>query len=113
MMVCQLIPRPEERLRFTLKSLKFAPASDGCYVLATFSGEILYVGLTDDLHRRFREHRDDSEKCKVTDVGAAFWFYYLLSTPAEVARIERTWMNEHMEAHGTLPVLNKAYSPVN
>jgi hypothetical protein len=113
MIVAELSPPPGERVRFSLRFRKFVPRSDGCYALASFDDEVLYVGLTDNLHRRFREHRETREKRDATPLGAAFWFYYLTSVSSEVARIERTWMNQHLQVHGTLPVLNRIYSPVS
>ena len=112
MMLEQLLPSAASKVQFTHKFRKFVPASNGCYILTTFKGEVLYVGLTDSLHRRFGEHRESEEKRKVTAQGAAYWFCYLICAPKETARIERTWMNQHMELHGKLPLLNKVHSPV-
>lgn len=50
---------------------------------------------------------------EATVQGTAFWFYHLPVAAAQAATIERTWTNRHMELHGSLPVLNKAYSPVS
>lgn len=112
MKVSQLIPSVDNRHQFSLRFHKFIPDEAGCYVLATFDDEVLYVGLTDDLHRRFREHRDTKKKRDPTAHGRAFWFYYLTCETTETRRIERTWLNQHVELHGVLPVLNKCNSPV-
>lgn len=97
---------------FSFKSWKYVPKQAGCYSLVAYSGEILYVGLTVNLHRRFAEHRDTEEKRSLTTFGSAHWFYFLLGEEAQINRVERGWMNQHLEIHGMLPVLNKIYSPV-
>jgi predicted GIY-YIG superfamily endonuclease len=112
MKVNQLIPVVENRVQFSFKAHKFVPAESGCYVLTNFDNEVLYIGLTDNLHRRFAEHRDTKEKRQETSQGTAFWFYYLPYEEKEVNRLERTWLNLYMESHGVLPILNKVYSPV-
>jgi len=112
MKVDQLIPKVKERVQFSLKSWKFVPKEAGCYVLTTFEGEVLYVGLTDNLYRRFFKHRDTKEKRNPTKSGLAFWFYYLVSDEKEVNRIERGWLNQHISLHGGFPILNKIHSPV-
>lgn len=112
MKVAQLIPSANERLQFNLKMLKFVPKVSGCYVLSTVDDDVLYVGLTDNLYRRFSEHRDNKEKNQQTAQGIAFWFYYIQCEKIEINRIERTWLNIHTEIHGVLPLLNKVYSPV-
>jgi predicted GIY-YIG superfamily endonuclease len=112
MKTSQLIPKVKEGVQFTLKSRKFVPKAVGCYVLTTFEDDVLYVGLTDNLNRRFFEHRDTKEKCNPTKAGLAFWFYFLVSDEREINRIERGWLNQHLSLHGKLPILNKVHSPV-
>ena len=112
MKVGQLVPHVSLRVQFSLRHHKFVPVEPGCYVLTTFEGDVLYVGLTDDLHRRFWEHRDTKEKCEPTAQGMAFWFYYLGCEIKHLERIERTWLNIHVEFHGERPILNKCDSPV-
>jgi predicted GIY-YIG superfamily endonuclease len=82
-------------------------------VLTAFDDEILYIGLTEDLHRRFFQHRDKQEKRAPTSKGVAFWFYYMVCHEQEIARIERSWLNQYQELHGELPPLNKIQSPVS
>jgi len=112
MNVSDLSPAVSNKAQFTYEFHKFVPPAAGCYVLATFDGHILYVGLTDNLHRRFAEHRETKAKCALTSQGAAVWFYYLLMSKAEIHRTERTWLNSHADAHGVLPILNKINSPI-
>jgi excinuclease UvrABC nuclease subunit len=110
--VSQLVPAVENRVEFSLKYRKFIPQAAGCYVLCTFELDVLYVGLTDNLHRRFFEHRETSEKREPTSIGMAFWFYFIECREPDLRLIERSWLNEHVELHGERPVLNKADSPV-
>ncbi len=113
MKITQLIPNVEVRVRFSLRDHRLVPEVSGCYVLTTFHGDVLYVGLATDLHSRFAQHRDDAGKCGETPFGVAFWFYFLLADSNETRRVERTWQNLHLECHGELPCFNKVYSPVD
>lgn len=112
MNIRELTPASSLRVLFHLSKHKFVPHESGCYVLTTFEGEILYIGLSQNLNRRFGEHRDTKEKCSPTQQGLAFWFYYLPYAANELARLERTWLNDHVSRHGNLPILNKVNSPV-
>lgn len=114
MKVDQLVPAVETRFEFSLKNRKFIPQVAGCYALCTFEGDVLYVGLTDNLHRRFSEHRETAEKREPTAQGMAFWFYFLeCAKESDLRLIERSWLSEYRELHdGKRPVLNKAESPV-
>ncbi|WP_340584146.1 GIY-YIG nuclease family protein [Brucella pseudintermedia] len=109
MKVADLSPRPQVRELFRLAQMRFVPERSGCYVLATFEEEILYVGLATNLRRRFRQHLDTPEKVKATANGRASWFYWLEC--ADLEKLERTWLNTHALAHGGWPILNKVYSP--
>lgn len=112
MKISSLLPAVQDRFEFSYEFHKFVPILSGCYALTTFDGHILYIGLTDDLHRRFAEHRSNKDKCSLTAQGKSFWFYYLTLEKAELYRIERTWLNSHMDEHGELPILNKINSPI-
>jgi hypothetical protein len=109
MNVDDLVPRPDHRLRFRLSDQKFVPNQSGCYVLSTFAGEVLYIGLTVNLFRRVGDHLDSPAKTAETALGRAIWFHWLETVDRE--RVERTWMNIHIQHEGCLPVLNRAYSP--
>ena len=113
MKVGELSPAVVKRVQFTLRYQKRVPSESGCYVLATFEGDVLYVGLSCDLNRRFGEHRGSDEKCEATLLGKAFWFYFLEQPEKEILRLERSWLNQYCSIHGERPVLNKVESPVN
>jgi hypothetical protein len=55
------------------------------------------------------EHLDTSEKTGVTKNGRAILFFWIQSD--ELNKIERTWLNIHIQHEGELPVLNRMYSP--
>jgi hypothetical protein len=109
MNVSELQPRPPHRENFDRKRDRFVPERSGCYVLTTFNGDVLYIGLAENLRRRMNDHLDNSAKTNPTAFGKAFWFYWIES--AETNKVERTWMNIYIQSEGALPVLNKVYSP--
>lgn len=108
----RLLPQPTLRAQFSLRWAKDVPEAVGCYALTTFDQEIIYVGLTVNLRQRFKQHRDSDEKRGLTPKGRAFWFYYMLATREKIERIERGWINQHVELHGVRPALNRVDSPI-
>lgn len=109
MNVDQLVPQPSHFEAFRRDRERFVPEASGCYVLTTFSRVVLYLGLAQNLRRRLNEHLDNPEKIKETKLGRAILFFWI-ETP-DIHRVERTWMNTHIQHEGTLPELNKIYSP--
>jgi excinuclease UvrABC nuclease subunit len=110
MNIDELIPQPTHREPFTRKECKFVPESPGCYVLTTFNGIVLYIGLATNLRRRMNDHLDNPAKTCETVLGRAIFFHWL-ETP-ETNKVERTWMNTHIQHEGVLPILNSIFSPV-
>ena len=110
MNVSELSPCPKERLVFTRDKRKFVPSNSGCYALVTLDGNVLYVGKSENLNRRFGEHLDNPQKTKPTDDGRAFFFYWWSCT--NTSRIESTWQNECLITDGKLPILNVLISAV-
>jgi hypothetical protein len=109
----RLFPRPTKREQFAWSHHSRIPAEAGCYALATFGGEVLYVGLaTVSVRDRMGKHLDTKEKRSALPLGTAFWFYYLLRDRADVASIERGWMNQAVLETGSRPPLNKIDSPL-
>lgn len=111
MNVSDLIPRPLEREAFRRAKLGFMPDCSGCYVLATFEGAVLYVGLARSLRRRMKDHLDSPMKTGETEQGRAVFIYWIATE--DLQKIERTWMNMHELVEGRLPILNRVYSPVS
>lgn len=112
MNVSELTPAVVKRVAFSLRERKFVPKEAGCYVLATFEGTILYVGLSVNLNDRFIAHRNNDEKREQTDFGRAFWFYYISLPEHDLTRVERSWQNQHMVQDAALPPLNRVASPI-
>ena len=109
MRIEKLIPKVQGWEPFARSKAKFVPASPGCYVLSTFEGDVLYVGLAKDLRRRFNEHLENPEKKNPTEEGRATKFHWFETQ--DMQRVERTWINIHVDAEGRMPLLNKVYSP--
>ena len=109
MKITDLIPGPVQYETFRRSRERFVPEKSGCYVLTTFSRDVLYIGLTNNLRRRMNEHLDNPDKTGETTLGRAVLFYWFESD--ELNKIERTWLNIHIQHEGAIPVLNKIYSP--
>ncbi len=112
MKVAELAPEPKHRVSFRLASYRSVPKEAGCYVLATYEDDVLYVGLSDSLFSRFQQHLGNSEKTSPTSEGKAIWFYFSLHDFQNLPELERTWMNHFVARHGRRPILNKVDSPV-
>lgn len=113
MNVKDLIPNPSDRVLFQASSIKLLEPVSGCYVLSTFEGFILYVGLTVDLKVRFDNHVGDEVKRGTTADGRAFWFYFFKCDFKDLQKIERTWQNDFKSKHGRNPILNHRDSPIS
>jgi hypothetical protein len=111
MKVKDLVPLPTNKEAFRRAETRFIKDVAGCYVLANFDEEILYVGLAKNLRRRFVQHLDTAEKVAATALGRAVWFFWLECD--DLPKVERTWMNIHQLQHAKLPILNKVYSPTS
>ena len=106
-----LNPPPTNRENFRRARQPFVPKRAGCYSLVSFQDVVLYVGLTENLSRRFGEHLDDRKKTAKTANGRAFFFYWLECD--ELEKVERTWQNECETVDGNLPILSSIRSPVS
>lgn len=111
MNVAELFPLPAHSETFSRSRERFVPERPGCYVLSTFSRVVLYIGLAKNLRRRMNEHLDSDAKTAVTELGRAVMFFWVESE--ELEKIERTWMNIHIQHAGSLPILNAVYSPIS
>lgn len=109
MNISELVPAPTHRETFRRSREKFVPEKSGCYVLTSFGNVVLYVGLTNNLRRRMNDHLDNPDKTGATEFGKAVLFHWIES--ADIQKIERTWLNIHIQNEGSLPILNKFYSP--
>ena len=106
-----LTPHPAKSEPFRRSRERFLPQSAGCYVLSTFDGRVLYVGLADNIRRRVNQHLDSSAKTDATAEGRAVIIHWLETS--QTYKVERTWMNIHITNEGRLPILNSVYSPTS
>lgn len=111
MKVKELHPLPTKKVLFKFSSFKFLPKSSGCYAIANFLDDIIYIGLSENLFDRFQQHLNNSEKTGITENGRAIWFYFILKTE-NLEALERTWLNQYVAIHGMRPILNKIDSPI-
>ena len=95
-----------------MSQAKYVPERSGCYAITTFDSEIIYTGLAINLRNRCEQHLDSPGKTSETVLGRAFWFWYLEWSENHLGNLERSWMNLHLAEEGSLPVLNKIYSPI-
>ncbi len=112
MNIDKLNPPALARTNFNRSEYRYTPEQSGCYVLATYQGDILYIGQSDHIRRRFEEHLDCPEKTGITEKGRAFWFYWLLWDKAYLNALERAWMQAYsMENSDELPIMNSQSAP--
>jgi hypothetical protein len=109
MKVATLVPEPTRSEAFRRNRERFIPDAPGCYALTNFSREVMYVGLAKNLRRRFTQHLDNDQKTAVTSLGKVILFWWFETE--DTRKVERTWMNIHIQHEGALPILNRVYSP--
>lgn len=111
MLISLLNPQPEDRVRFSYSGLRGAPRESGCYALAVFDGEILYIGQATSIRKRMERHLSEGVKTRLTRWGVAFWLYYKLFPDQDLNNLENGWINEYKIREGRLPFFNKVSPP--
>lgn len=111
MIIADIKPCITQFSPFNLYCYNTIPKIVGCYILASINREILYIGQTNNLFRRFQEHLSSPQKTRCTAYGRVIWFYYFGCKEQELDRLERSWLNQYLEHHGDLPVFNKVHAP--
>lgn len=101
-----------ERVCFSQQKEKRIPKESGVYLLTNFSGEVLYVGVSINLRRRFCEHINSSKASLLTPQGKSFWFYYTLCYEKEYRALERGLLCQVELVEGRLPWFNQVRAPV-
>jgi hypothetical protein len=109
MNIAALVPLLTHQDAFRRNRERFIPEKSGNYVLSTLPGEVLYIGLTNNLRKRFNQHLDNPAKVAPTALGRAVIFHWIECS--DTGLVERTWMNIHIQHEGALPLLNSVYSP--
>lgn len=106
-----LNPQIENCIEFNYSKAKYVPIFCGCYVLSNFNNDILYIGKTNNLQQRFKQHLENFEKVKLTKIGRAYWFSYKKCTDEHgLAKLERGWLNNYELEEASLPLLNKIHA---
>lgn len=113
MKVADLDPRPTERVSFDGWAQRVdAPLAVGCYVLAAFNGDILYIGQSLWVRSRMRAHLDNPRKRVRTASGVPHWLYYHLCEESELRALESGWIRQYESRNGgRMPPFNKAPPP--
>lgn len=111
MKVSRLSPPVTASDAFRKSRERFLPGTAGCYVLTTFDGEVLYIGLASNLRRRIMQHLDSPQKTDTTPKGRAVMVHWLPT--GDIEKVERTWLETHIRHEAVLPVLNRIHSPVS
>jgi len=109
----KLNPVPLKRIQFDGWQQRIrAPRESGCYVIASFTDEILYIGQSIDIARRMWEHLIDERKRQRTVGGVAYWLYYTIcGRERDLNALERGWMLQHESHEGKRPPFNKVMPP--
>jgi hypothetical protein len=114
MMIEDLQPAPDHRTRFEWRHCASVPELAGCYVLATYAGVVLYVGLASrSIRDRMLAHFDNPVKQAGSTAGVPYWFLYLTCDSSRVNMLERGWFNIAKLRDGAFPPLNRVDSPVS
>ena len=113
MRINQLNPQPTECVSFERTMFWKVPQVAGCYILATSSGDILYIGQTKDLYKRIRDHLNDPQKTDPTPEGTASHFCYFECPEEKLQELESSWVDLFKAIHGKLPILNTINPPYN
>ena len=108
MRVQTLDSRFTSRARFARWAELDVVGAAGCYALANVSDEVLYIGQSANLRRRFIQHLDDRGKTGSTAKGPAHWFYYFKVPASGLKRTEDALLARYKFHTTQLPPLNRA-----
>lgn len=113
MKISQLNPAPSRRIQFDgWQQRMFAPRESGCYVIASFIDEILYLGQSVNIANRMHDHLTDDRKRQRATGGVAYWFYYTIcGREKDLNALERGWILQHLSHEGKYPPFNKVMPP--
>jgi len=112
MKITELFPKVISKSEFHLSKVKFLPDTFGCYVITTFFNDILYIGQTNNLRIRIKQHLDSSKKTKISELGKGFFFYFnIVDRQVDLSKLERGWLYQFELAEGKLPIFNSIRSP--
>lgn len=109
----KLDPAPVLRIQFDgWQQRIYAPREPGCYVIASFTDEILYIGQSINIARRMQDHLVDDRKRQRAVGGVAHWLYYTIcEREKNLNALERGWMLQYISHEGKYPPFNNAMPP--
>ena len=108
MNVKELIPSVTHVARLGLSEANFAPDGSGCFVVTTFSGDILSIGSSPNIRNCFRTTGPRLKDTGLVGYRQPVFFHWRLATnPAD---LERAWLKRHKLAEDALPPLNSGFS---
>lgn len=108
MKVTSLDPRFNARARFALWDRNEVAVSSGCYALTNVVNDVLYIGETTNLRRRFEQHRSIGRMNGNPTIGQTHWFYFFACPESELDQAEDSLLTRHKFHTGSLPPLNRA-----
>ena len=92
---------------FSLQFIDRIPDVSGCYVLSNIYKDILYIGMSQNVHRRMREHLNDPRMKQRTSLGFVAWFNYHQLQYEFCYQTEQKLLFQHKFKEGILPILNR------
>ena len=92
-------------LAFKLRTVRQAPSSQGCYVLASAFHDVLYIGRAVNIQRRVIQHLGDKSKTNPENCPPPRILFYLEAYEHE--KLEDEWLRIYEGKTGHLPPLNK------
>ena len=108
MNVKELIPSVTHVGRLRPSEANFAPDGPGCFVVTTFSGDVLLIGKGPNIRECFRTTVSRSEDTELVGYRQPVFFHWRLA-PNPVA-VERAWLKRHRLAEDSLPPLNDDFT---
>ena len=93
--------------RFDHRGTVEVPTHPGCYVLANVVDDVLYIGLTNNLCRRFMQHLSDPRMTGLTSLGLAHWFYFMDVPRDQLEWAEGSLLSRYKFQEVKLPILNR------
>lgn len=95
-------------VNFALWASIEVPPNSGCYALSNVYDDVLYIGLSDNLHRRFEQHLSNPRMTGLTSLGLAHSFYYFYVPVTDLKTTEDQLLSHYKFNEGQLPPLNRA-----
>ena len=108
MKVQDLNARYTGRARYARWAQGDVPQTSGCYAFTNVYDDVLYVGQSTNLYRRFEQHLDDTRMDGNPTTGLTHWFYYFEVPEMELKRTEDALLARHKFHTTHLPPLNRA-----